>query len=215
MADLSIMCPRVFGHVDDFGVEQPTKYQNSVLLPLCQYWNGADALPVEKGTACVGAGRDGLCFYVCFIDSDIISHATANNQKLWTLGDVAEFFVKPGSNRSDYWEIHVTPNNFIMDIHIPNRDLFMRDKITWGEVILSHSDTRRRVQTLEDRWTVEVCIPWKAFGLRNPPDAGTAWSFAVCRYNCNGGLDNPENSSSAHFTELSFHRWEEFTELVF
>ena len=40
---------------------------------------------------------------------------------MWTLGDVAEFFVKPGADRTDYWEIYVTLNDFLMDIHIPEK----------------------------------------------------------------------------------------------
>ena len=26
-----------------------------------------------------------------------------------------------GDDRTDYWEVHVTPNDFLMDIHIPER----------------------------------------------------------------------------------------------
>ena len=179
------------GHVDDFGVEQPAKYRDSVLLSLHQYWNGPDVLPAEKGSACIGAAREVLCFYVCYIDSDIFSRATANNQKMWTLGDVAEFFVKPGADRADYWEIHVTPNDFLMDIHIPDRERFTRDEVTWEEVIAPSSETQRRVQTLDDRWAVEICIPWKAFGLKNAPVTGMVWSFAVCRYNLQRRLGKP------------------------
>jgi hypothetical protein len=134
---------------------------------------------------------------------------------MWTLGDVAEFFVKPGANRTDYWEIHVTPNDFLMDIHIPDRERFTQGEVTWAEAIAPSSETQHRVQVLSDRWAVEICIPWKAFGLDNVPATGTAWSFAVCRYNYNGALENPEHSSTAHLTTPGFHRWEEYTDLVF
>ena len=104
---------------------------------------------------------------------------------MWTLGDVAEFFVKPGGERSDYWEIHVTPNGYLMDLHIPDRDRFTEREVTWEEVLAPDSGTLRRVWRLEDRWAVEVRIPWKAFGLDSAPGPGTEWSFAVCRYNYN------------------------------
>ena len=215
MANPSIPCPRVAGGIDDFGVEQPAKYRNSALLPLRQYWVGPEVMPAEKGSACVGAAQEGLCFYTCYTDSDIFSTATADNQKMWTLGDVAEVFVKPGGGRTDYWEIHVTPNHFLMDIRIPDRERFTGGEVTWEEVIAPNSETRRRVEVFDDRWAVDICIPWKAFDVDGVPADGETWRFAVCRYNYNGGLENAENSSTAHLTTGSFHRWEDYTELVF
>lgn len=215
MKKAEISCPIVSGNMDDFGAEHPDKYRQSPLLPLRQFWNGPDVFPGEKGTACVGAMEEGLCFYTCYSDSDIFSKATADNQRMWMLGDVAEFFIKPGATRSDYWEIHVTPNHYLMDLHIPERERFTGGEVTWEEVIAPDSKTRRNVKVLEGKWAVEMCIPWKAFSLQRIPLAGTRWSFAVCRYNYNGGLENPEHSSTANLTELGFHRWEEFAELVF
>ena len=211
----SIRCPRVSGDVQDLGAEHPEKYRESALLPLRRYWEGPEVFPAEKGSALVGAAEEGLSFYTCFTDSDIFSTATADNQRMWTLGDVAEFFVKPGAERSDYWEIHVTPNGHLMDLHIPDRERFSGGEVSWEEVIAPDSGTLRRVWRLEDRWAVEVRIPWKAFGLDSAPGPGTEWSFAVCRYNYNGGLEDPEHSSTAHLTTLGFHQWEDFTRLVF
>ena len=215
MTTPSIRCPRVSGDVEDFGAEHPEKYRESALLPLRRYWEGPEAFPAEKGSALVGAAEDGLSFYTCFTDSDIFSKATADNQRMWTLGDVAEFFVKPGAERSDYWEVHVTPNGYLMDLHIPDRERFSGGEVTWEEVLAPSSGTVRRVERFEDRWAVEIRIPWKAFDLDSAPGPGTEWSFAVCRYNYNGGLEDPEHSSSAHLGAPSFHQWEDFTRLVF
>ena len=215
MKNPSIPCPAVSGEVRDFGVDHPDEYKACVPQPLRQSWHGPDAMPTEKALASVGAAATGLSFYVCLQDSDIFSTATADNQKMWMLGDVAEFFVKPGVERSDYWEIHVTPNDFIMDIHIPDRERFMDGTITWDEVIAPDSGAEKRVQVLDGSWAVELCIPWRAFGMETVPPAGTVWQIAVCRYNCSGGLEDPELSSTARFTEPGFHRYEEFTDLLF
>jgi len=172
-------------------------------------------MPTEGGVASVGAAPEGLSFYACLQDSDIFSTATADNQQMWTLGDVAEVFVKPGTERSDYWEIHLTPNGFIMDLYIPDRGRFMEGAITWDEAIAPNSGAARRVEVMEGKWAVELCIPWSSLGVEAIPSAGTVWQFAVCRYNYNGGLDRPEHSSTAPFTELGFHRYEEFTDLLF
>lgn len=101
---------------------------------------------------------------------------------MWQLGDVAEVFIKP-STGDMYWEIHVTPNDFLMDIRIPNREDFMSGKIGWEEVIASSSGASKTVEVNEAGWTVELKIPFSAFELTNPPGPGEQWRFAVCRYN--------------------------------
>ena len=87
-------------------------------------------------------------------DSDIGSRATADNQKMWTLGDVAEFFIKPGGDRTDYWEIHITPNDFLMDIYIPNREGFTGGEIGWEDVVAPESHTRKRVGVGDGYWAL-------------------------------------------------------------
>ncbi len=215
MPNPSISCPKISGTVNDFSVAHPDKYGSCEPLQLRQFWNGPDLLPSETGLAYVGATEQGLSFYAYLHDSDIFSRATADDQKMWTLGDVVEVFVKPGIDRSDYWEIHVTPNDFMMDIHIPDRTQFSNGTVTWEQVVSPTSHTTKRVAAADGTWAVEICVPWRAFGLDAPPPSGSVWQFAVCRYNYNGGLENPEHSSTAHLTELNFHRYEEFTDLVF
>jgi hypothetical protein len=215
MANSLIACPALSSGLADLGAGLPDKYRDCQPLVLRQFWDGPEALPEEVGTAYVGAAAEGLSFYVLFEDSDIFSTARADNQQMWTLGDVAEFFVKPGVERPDYWEIHVTPNSYVMDIYIPDRQRFMGGEIKWEEVLAASSGVHKRVQVSEGRWAVEAVIPWQAFKVEGKPAAGTVWQFAVCRYNYNGGLNNPEHSSTAAFSELGFHRYEEFADLVF
>ena len=102
-----------------------------------------------------------------------------------------------------------------MDLHIADRDRFTNGEVTWEEVITPASGTLRRVWRLEDRWAVEIRISWKAFGLDSAPSPGTEWSFAVYRYNYNGGLEDLELSSSAHLSTPSFRQWVDYTRLVF
>jgi hypothetical protein len=215
MNDASIQCPAIASSAVVLGEEYPAKYRDCQRLALGQFWQDPKALPAEGASAYIGAAAEGLCFYGRLQDSDIFSTATADNQKMWTLGDTLEVFVKPGTERTDYWEIHVTPNDFIMDIHIPDRERFTGGEVTWQDVIAPNSHSKKRVAVLDGVWAVELCIPWAAFDLKGIPAAGTTWLFAVCRYNYNGGLDNPEHSSTASFTEPGFHQYEEYTHLVF
>ena len=104
-----------------------------------------------------------------------------------------------------------------MDIHIPARDKYMNNVISWDEVVAADSGSTKQVQVIaaENTWAVELCIPWAAFGYETVPVFGTVWQFAVCRYNYSGDLESLELSATAHFTELGFHRYEEYTDLIF
>lgn len=212
-----IECKAVSGKVGDFGGAQPDKYAACRPLPFRQAWKGPEAAPREAGVAYVGCSPAGLWFYTCLQDSDIFSRATADDQRMWTLGDVVEFFVKPGRERRDYWEIHVTPNGFLMDLYIEDREAFLQGKAPFEGALAHHSHSRFEVAAFPEqrKWCTEICIPWSAFAVDGLPPAGAAWQFAVCRYNCTGGLENPELSSVAPYTVMSFHRYEEFLDLAF
>lgn len=217
MNPANVPCPPVTGTVGNFGGAQPDKYTACPPLRFHQSWESPQTLPAEGGVAYVGCSATGLWFYTCLQDSDIFSQATADDQKMWTLGDVVEFFIKPGRARSDYWEIHVTPNSFLMDLYIRDREDFMAGRTSFEEALGHRSQAQFHVAVMADRnqWSTEICIPWQAFGVDGMPESGVVWQFAVCRYNCNGGLEQPELSSVAPFSVRSFHRHEEFLDLVF
>eukprot|EP01043_Picozoa_sp_COSAG02_P022157 COSAG02_NODE_1143_length_14245_cov_5.202743_8_plen_57_part_00 len=49
----------------------------------------------ETGVARVGCTETQLCVYAYMQDSHIFSCAKADQEKMWTLGDTLEVFVKP------------------------------------------------------------------------------------------------------------------------
>ena len=219
----SIPARQLSGALEDLGAPHPARYRACDPLPLRRYWEDRhweDRMPTEAGVAYVGTTKQGLSFYAHLRDSRLISFATADEQKMPALGDVVEIFVKPGTERPDYWEIHVTPNDFLLDIHIPDRARISKGgTITWKQVkpfVPAASGATRRVAPSTYGWSLEVTVPWSAFGRDAPPPRGSVWQFAVCRYNYSSrGLEDPELSSTAHLTELNFHRHEEYTDLVF
>ncbi len=215
MSAQPLNCPVVEDEPADLDSEAPAKYAACRSLPLRQYWVAADILPREAGVARIGASSKGLSVHVRYEDSDIFSTATANQQRMWQLGDVVEVFVKPGLDRTDYWEVHVTPNAFLMDLHIPSRPGMQTGEHTWEEIIAPESGTTYRTKVGDGWWSAELTIPWSAFDVDGVPMAGTVWQVAVCRYNYNGGLEDPELSSTAPLTERSFHRYEDYTDLAF
>lgn len=210
---LAVSCAVVAEAPADLSAEAPAKFAACPPLPLRQYWAGS--MPQEQGVARIGASEAGLAVYVRFEDSDIFSTATADQQRMWQLGDVAEVFVKPGRDRTDYWEVHVTPNGFLMDLHIPSREGMRSGEHSWEEIIAPESGATFHTLVAHGWWSAELTIPWSAFGLEGRPSPGTTWQFAVCRYNYNGGLEDPELSSTAPLTQASFHRYEDYMDLVF
>ena len=147
MNERSIACVQVADTDAELGVELPESSAHGAQLTLGQFWKGSMRCRLSARSRLVGASAAGLCFYVYLQDNDIGSRATADNQKMWTLGDVAEFFIKPGGDRTDYWEIHITPNDFLMDIYIPNREGFTGGEIGWEDVVAPESHTRKRVRS--------------------------------------------------------------------
>ena len=146
----------VVGMPAQLGSKCPTKYASCAPQPFLQNWVEAGKLPAEGGVGYVGCTAKSLCVYAHFDDSHIFSTAQADQEKMWTLGDVFEVFVKPGAERTDYWEVHVTPNDFLMDIHIPDRD----KPYTWAEAVAPGTGATKLVKVMTGSWAVELCIPW-------------------------------------------------------
>jgi len=213
----AIKCSTIAGELNDFGAQQPATFTSCEALPFRRYWLGPDQMPLERGVAYLGNNERGLVFYAWLEDSNIYTQAQHNDEKLWTLGDTVEFFIKPGAEQEGYWEVHLSPNGFIMDIYIASRKKMISQKISWDEMIAHNSASRHRVFCVptERRWGAFLEIPWKAFGLATRPPPGTIWQFAVCRYNYAGNLGNPELSSTAPLKLLNFHSYEYFNQLVF
>ena len=186
-------------------------------MPLLQSWLSNQAPPLEKATACVWHDQEGLKFYVVMEDWDIFTRATEDDQTLCSLGDTVEFFIKPGSKQERYYEIHISPNNLIMDVCIPSRQKMRTGEISWDEMLSYDSDSKREVTVYgdENKWTVNLCSPWKAFGLQCAPQAGSIWRFAVCRYNYSSATIKPELSSTACFSREDFHEYEDYNNLNF
>jgi hypothetical protein len=189
----------------------PAEYAGIAPLPLRQHW--CDAMPVEQGHAFVAICDEGLRFYTWFEEQPPYTTARAHNQRLFELGSVAEFFIQPAGSAA-YWEIHLSPNSLIMDIHIPNRDDLMAGRLDWDDLIAPGSQARYQVTTTTSAWSTEIILPWPCFERTAIP-SGEDWGVGICRYNYPDRLVDPELSATAPFDQLSFHRTEEYHRLVF
>ena len=91
----TINCPKISSEINSYMSQEPNCFRSTARLILGQYWLGKNSLPKESAHAFVGSSPSYLSIYVFMNDSHIFSHATADNQKMWTLGDVTEVFIKP------------------------------------------------------------------------------------------------------------------------
>jgi len=198
------------------GINSITKFATAPTLPLIQAWINPNTLPTEQGTAKIAWNDNAICFLMQLENKNPNTKATQNNQKMWELGDTVETFIKPGIDQTGYWEVHVTPNNLLMDIYIKDRTPYMAEKITFQDAVKYNSNAQKHVtiDSVNNIWTIELQIPWQTFNLQHPPKIGTQWQFAICRYNYNPNNPEPELSSTAYLTKLSFHNYEDYHTLI-
>lgn len=67
---------------EELGQVIPTIYGRSPVLPLYQWWEAPWQLPQEHAKARCGFTPTHLCFYLYMVDGDVISYATADDQKM-------------------------------------------------------------------------------------------------------------------------------------
>ena len=203
----------------DVGSAHPVVYKDCEPMKLMQKWAGSGIGPNEGGHGYVKQTEQGLLMYSYFCEKEPFTTATADQQELYLKGSVAEFFIHHTRTtegfEGEYWEIHLSPNSLITDIKIPNRDKFLKGDIKWSECVKESSKSKYIVQSNDGVWAAELLVPWSAFGLECAPKKEEQWGVAICRYNYPpGDFENPELSSTATLSKLSYHRIEEYNTIT-
>lgn len=137
-------------------------------------------------------------------DIDIFNLADAPNLKTWTLGDVFEIFLQP-ETRSDYFELHITPENFRLQYHFESVGALpstLDDGIFESQTWIQHE---------ESRWFVLARIPFSL--LKIAPTEGLRFSF--CRYDAFRSGKPPVISSTSNHPVPKFHRPSEWETMIF
>lgn len=141
-------------------------------------------------------------------DCDIFTLATGPNQRMWELGDVFEIFLQ-AENRSDYIELHVTPANFRLQLHIecPGGSRAHLDDGAFA--------SRVEIDPLNELWRVCAEIPAKIVSGRDTIMPGEVWRFSFSRYDASRDGSAPVLSSTSPHQEVNFHRTNEWGRLKF
>ena len=166
----------------------------------------------------VGWHHSALLLFAELTDTDIFTHATADNQRLWELGDVFEIFLRPKTQES-YVELQIAPNNKRLQLRYPNAQAVTNARMLGktdhlmipGKVFLSSTWTCAD----DNKWFVFAKIPAKTVCERANLLPDVEWLFSFSRYDYSPNGNAPVISSTSQHSKADFHRQVEWGELRF
>ncbi len=183
--------------------------------PLVQAWRPAGLeRGFQPGWARVSWAESFLRFETRFKASAPSNQARGLNERTGELGDICEVFLEiPGT--TDYLELHITPENQRLQLRWPTDGLerFRAGAAPLADFLIADAGWVESATALASgHWSTEVLIPAAVLGCA-AFTAGTALRAAVCRYDCDGRPE-PVFSSTAPLRELSYHRRQEWQDLL-
>ena len=158
--------------------------------------------------------NNALILEVELTDAQIISGATAHNQRLFLLGDTLEVFLKRPELDS-YLELHVDPQNFRTALRWPPGGIEScreSDGTPLENFQIDPECFGSRVENFPGGWRVEVSVPpqlldWTEFA------PGQSLLVSVCRYDYAESDGTPILSTISSHEVKNFHDWTDW--LVF
>lgn len=166
---------------------------------------------------------DDQCIYLAaeLTDRDIYGFHEKEHDPPFGCDDLIELFLKPSAELPYYWEFHVTPTGATRDYFYARRGAGGGDRWTPYESGMKAAvrllGTVNNWEDRDQRWTVEIAIPWSAFKrMGGRPKAGDYWAFLVSRYDYSVYLEaGLELSAAAPLPRASYHLYEHYPCLVF
>jgi hypothetical protein len=185
-------------------------------IPLQQAWLSKPEKDFTPGMVRVGWRGNSLLIFAELEDADIFTRATADNQRMWELGDTFEIFLQPAGSPG-YKEFHVTPNNLHLQLSFSDSQAASsaRAKNSFDEFLLRGDIFRSRTWVETRNWFIYAEIPAVAVCGMDQPLAGTQWRFSFSRYDYVRGRSEPIISSTSPHAVPDFHRQQEWGTLRF
>lgn len=170
-------------------------------IPYRKYRNCMNGPLKEPGYAAISVDENYISLRAILYDTDMYSESTGEDQPMWMLGDVLEFFfwLPP---RNDYYETQVSINGDKLQIHL-NEFYIVYDLPL--ESILGKCGMQAKVRRFPSKnvWYGKIQIPLKEIGVEYKDLEGLR--FFSGRYNHNHAWDEPELSATCKFEGGSFH----------
>lgn len=181
----------------------------SPVLRLEQSWLETAESDFQPGSVKIGCSGTRLLILAELEDQWVHNPATQKNEPVFLRGDTFEMFLK-AAHREDYWELHVTPDNVVLQLHFPRhievlgqeaklagRSFEMEPSLVWEAVFASQVRIRPGI------WTVLAEIPLDIFG---ETDSGLILQANFARYDYLPGREKPVLSATAILGHpLTFH----------
>lgn len=148
------------------------------------------------------------------VDDAVLTTATADNQRMWELGDTFEVFLKI-EECSNYIELHVTPNNQRLHLAFPNVSRRLTPDsppLPLEKMFVEPPAFHSNVKKTDAGWRVSVEIPAGTVGLPTL-EAGMQFRVSFGRYDAYPVGDPVISTTSAH-SVINFHRPDEWTAVV-
>ena len=184
-------------------------------------WLRKDARPAKTATkARLLWDRENLYFLAEMDDADVRAKVLKHDGPTWE-DDVFELFFKPAADKPGYFEFEVNAVNTVFDLFVPQRGANMAgpyvavDPFHVESKVVVHGSLNDS-KDKDQGWTVEGRIPWGDFiKAGGRPEIDERWKFALCRYDYSTAEKEPELSTCAPLTQMSFHQHEKFATLRF
>ena len=168
---------------------------------------------------------DDKYLYIAFecADSDIWGTYTKRDDIIY-MEEAVETFIDPEGKGRYYWEVDLSPRNIAVDLMIPysgwqgasdkliNYDV--RGLLT-GVKVYGTLDNR---QDKDEKWTVEIAIPWADFAGRKvnvPPKDGDSWRLNLFRIDRPGPESAEDQYMSWSKSPGVFHQTKNFGVVTF
>lgn len=181
---------------------------------LSQPWNQAPDAGLQPGSVRTAWTPSALIVEADLTDSEVMTAARDDNEKLWELGDTFEMFLKlPGETRIA--ELHVAPNNTRLHLGLPGprgRATPESRPLQFDAMCVSPVGFTSSVTRLSKGWVVRAAIPPAVFGLKRF-EQGQQLRVSFCRYDASTG-QKPVLSTTASHPVIDFHRPHEWTLVV-
>ncbi len=199
------------------GIEAAFAAAESVALQ--QAWRAEPEPGFRPASVRCAWNAQALLVFAVLGDDDIFNPVQKFNVPAFQHGDAFEIFLRPAGQEA-YYEFHVSPRNQRLQLRIPSAAAFAAPRPVAGippEWLVSDWQIGSRVQVdaANGCWRVLASIPLARVAENAPPVAGDTWRFSFSRYDYTQGQTAPVLSSTSPHRELSFHRQQEWGELIF
>jgi hypothetical protein len=154
--------------------------------------------------------------YIAFTaeDQNLKSQYTKQDDELWH-EDAFEMFIDPLADKTDYYELQVSPKGIVFDSHLPK---YRKNQNEWSSKMVQGVSVDGTVNNDSDAdkgWSGEIAVPFASLSTGGgvPPKAGDIW--AVNFFRIDAGGEKAEYSAWSAPMRGDFHTLAKFGRIQF